>query len=778
MMKPTSFLNKNLQPTLLAAGLVWAALPASAQLIFNGDNTVSFVQETWADGFLVGFGESQNGVLTIDGSAITSANNSRLADSDGTGSNNEVELNIRNFSLLQFSSDGQYSHFGYDGTAFVTVEPDSLLQTRRASLGTLPGASGTITLDGVNSAWNHSSFAVEVGREGYGEVNVLNGGQITLAQTFVIGGQYLSDPTGGTGVLNVSGAGTAINFANSNFSRFVIGSGGTGTVNVTDGAVVNVTGNNDAYDLWVGRRAGGSATLNITSGGVVTANKDLRVASVSSNSSQASIDGVGSELNIGGVAYIGNTALEGTIGTVDVMNGGTLSVAGFFRMGNQVGSTGVINLNGSDSTINLGSSLQVGYQGTAFANVTNGGKITTETFLHVGWSGSGSLSILDGGVVEVGTRPETTFGAFIGREDGGAGLVDVAGAGSQLLATHSLFLGADTAGEATGATGTLSVRSQGAVAASTSLFVRGESAVLLDNGSIAVGAGSFFRDSSSLTGEGLLDGDLSIGADVFMQGSGTGITVSGALSGAGAVENFTLGGIDSVASAGILTLNNVSFSSGATVTITIDDLGAQDLISFDGQTGFGGTSLVVSFGEVNPASVPSFVLFSANDGGQPTLAFASVTTPDGWTFEDGILINDNPVAASGFADWAAGFGLSGDDAATGADPDGDGFTNLQEYAFGTNPMEASNALVTVESDGTQVVLTWNRSTDPGVTYGISKSTDLIAWEVIPGAVEAATLVLEQPTLDGYERVTWSTEISQESRAFYRVEATIDPALLP
>ena len=779
-MTTVSASSKSLQPALLAAGLLLSALPASAQLIFNGENTVSFVQETWAEGFLVGFGENQDGILNIDGSAVTSANNSRLADSDGTSSNNQTELHIRNFSLLEFSSDGAYSHFGYDGTALVTVEPESLLRTRRASVGTLLGSSGTVTLDGPNSVWNHSSFAVEIGRSGSGEVNVLNGGQISLAQNFVLGGQWTADlaQTGGTGVLNVSGPDTAINFANSNFARFVIGSGGTGIANVTDGAVVNVTGNNDAYDLWVGRREGGSGTLNINSGGVVTANKDLRVASVDSNSSVVTVDGVGSQLNIGNVAFIGNTSLEGTIGTVEVTDGGAVSINGFVRVGNQGGSTGVVNVNGVGSAMNLGSSFQVGYQGTGFASVTNGGKITAETFLHVGWTGNGSLSILDGGVVEVGTRPETTFGTFIGREDGGTGLVDIAGVNSQLMATHSVFLGAGTDLEATGGTGTLIVRDNGAAAVGGSLVARGESAVLLNNGSITVGDGSFFQDGSSLTGEGSLIGDLSIEGESFTFGTGAGILVSGSLSGNGTVENFTLGGINSVAGVGALTLRDVAFSPGAIVDIVIDDLGAENLIVFDEQTTFSGNYLVVSFGDIDPSSVVSFTLFSSAEGEGSPLDFASVTIPVGWTFEDGVLVNDNPVAASGFADWAASFDLLDDDAAPGADPDGDGFTNLQEYAFGTNPAEATPSLAETTVDGTQIVLTWNRSTEAGITYVISRSVDLVTWDPIAGAAAEATLVSEQPNLDGYERVTWSTEIGQASRAFYRVEADVDPELLP
>ncbi len=770
-----------LKPAVVAASFLVTVLPASAQEIFNGDNTLSFEEQTWEDGFLIAFGEDQDGRLDLISSAINSQASARLADSDESGTTNTAELNLLDFTLLEFASDGTFTHFGYDGEATVNIEGESLLRTRRAVLGTLPGASGTVNIVGSGNEWNHSSWPVEVGRAGTGEINVLDGGQISLAQSFVIGGMMFGDieEAGGTGMLNVSGSETEINFFNSDFARLAIGSGGTGAMTVSEGATVNVTGENDAYDLWVGRRSGGEGTLDVNSGGVINADGVFRVASVSSNSSTATIEGDGSELNVEKWAFVGNTDMEGTVGTLNVTNGGAASIANSLRVGNQEGATGVVNVDGGNSAIDLGTFLQLGLDGTGTANVTGGARINVESFLHVGQNGNGTLNILDGGQVEVAFRPETTFGAFIGREEGAIGTVDIAGSDSRLIATHSLFLGSDPDGEATGGTGTLIVRDNGTVTAGSTLHVRGNSSILLNGASIDVDSGSFFQDDSSLAGEGDFNSDLNIESEVAIQGSGAGIAVSGALSGNGTVENVTLGGINSVASAGPLHLNNVSFSEAANLELVLDDVEAADLIFFDEQTGFTGSSLVVSFDEIDPNGEDSFALFNFTGSGEPDFDFTSVTTPEGWFFEDGWLIREDAPPGETFEDWAASHGLSGDDAATDADPDGDGFTNVQEFAFGTNPTEPDGSLAQVGGDTTTLTLRWNRSEEPGIVYVIEKSDALADWSPVE---DATPVVMDDPDAtppEGYERVEWSVDISDEGpRAFFRVTAEIDPSLLP
>lgn len=92
-----------------------------------------------------------------------------------------------------------------------------------------------------------------------------------------------------------------------------------------------------------------------------------------------------------------------------------------------------------------------------------------------------------------------------------------------------------------------------------------------------------------------------------------------------------------------------------------------------------------------------------------------------WTFDEttGTLISSE---APGFASWITGFGLDAADQDPTDDPDGDGATNLVEYALaGRNPAVADGAAGSF-TDG---LLSFAKRTDAtGITYSIQVSDDL------------------------------------------------------
>ena len=63
--------------------------------------------------------------------------------------------------------------------------------------------------------------------------------------------------------------------------------------------------------------------------------------------------------------------------------------------------------------------------------------------------------------------------------------------------------------------------------------------------------------------------------------------------------------------------------------------------------------------------------------------------------------------------WERFYGLDEKRTNAGEDPDGDGWTNLQEYNAGTNPVVADNPLVSVATSGRWVADTWIASTAGG-----------------------------------------------------------------
>jgi hypothetical protein len=74
--------------------------------------------------------------------------------------------------------------------------------------------------------------------------------------------------------------------------------------------------------------------------------------------------------------------------------------------------------------------------------------------------------------------------------------------------------------------------------------------------------------------------------------------------------------------------------------------------------------------------------------------------------------------------WWALFGIGEGNRVASLDPDGDGFTNLQEYALGTNPMDSSSTfnVKTIGRNGNSITITW--SSVSGKKYQLQATTRL------------------------------------------------------
>jgi len=113
-------------------------------------------------------------------------------------------------------------------------------------------------------------------------------------------------------------------------------------------------------------------------------------------------------------------------------------------------------------------------------------------------------------------------------------------------------------------------------------------------------------------------------------------------------------------------------------------------------------------------------------------------------FIDNIVVSGRSSPASAYDRWVSGNALVGDDAAMGADPDGDGVGNLGEYAMGGNPANAADVghvpeFQPLEAGGTNyfeyVYAKRNDAAVRGLGYLLQLSTNLVSGVWTNGNVE-------------------------------------------
>ena len=582
-------------------------------------------------------------------------------------------------------------------------------------IGYYAGSKGTATVDGTGSTWTNSG-GLDVGYSGGGTLNITNGGAVLVAGT-----TYVGFDVGSTGTINFGANGGTLTTASLAASPAQLT--GTGTVNarglVSDIDLMfdsthglrqsltfsglsdqNVTVNLDMTGgsstngaLGAGWKGTGSLTVR---NGIVAASTYGYIGYYSGSKGMATVDGIGSTWTNSNNLYAGYSGS----GMLAITNGGSITSLSNCYIGCNSNSTGVVTVNGSGSKGTAGSQVFVGYAGNGTLSIVNGGTVVSNAYnnslfssigyysgstgavmvdgagskwtinlanLTIGDSGSGTLSITNGGAVS------NSFGA-IGYYSGSTGAVTVSGTGSTWT-NSQIDVGL-------GGTGTLNITNGGTVVSDFSseigfvntgvATVNGANSTWTTFGGLSVGSpgtatlsisggGAVTAMDVSINSTSLLAIDVGRGSSLVVSVSGSAGTISNSgtvriLAGAGVAAGNTYSPISAAAWTGSgayqalggtwnSTNHQFTVSSAATGTsgspVTIDLASQQRML-------IGDTSTSWTVGESFLATTSSTMLTStasAISGGTLTSLSASLGT--GQTVLSGWNLSASSAYAAG-----------------------------------------------------------------------------------------------------------------------------------
>lgn len=756
-----------------AASSLGAASSAPGNLVLGGGGTLNYT----------GAATTINRGLTLTGSAtLEIANNLGLSGSvlrtvatDGewiktgagtltlSGTENRLgALRTRAGSVVFDGSAGPQNNLSsalaINNGSSVTLGNNTKFATGDVTVGENSG-SNSLTLTG--NATLETQNRVLLGDNTSTGTLILSGtSQIIQSGGWISVGQ---NGTGGTGIMTVRDSAKYIH-VDSDFN--VTDNGGTiGTVNLQDNGTI------DANNVFWGKGPNTNATVNI-SGGTFIANGFVRVADNGSSVANVNITG-------GTVKLIGNDTYIGQDGDATwTQSNGTVTVDGYVVVGRLVNSDSQLNISGGTFTqTKMGRPIIVAEEGKATVNVSN----------------TGVLSNL-GGRIDIATRDNDT--AIINITAGGT------------LAARGI-----SAEPHAGVTSTLTLDNAKIVANpySFSNFMYGIGTATIAAGGVTIDSnGQSVAITQSFGGTGNLTkiGTGAIALDGINTFTGTTTVAAGALGGTGILDGpLTVNSGATLApghSVGTLSTGNTILSAGSTYAYELDG-GAADTLVVDGNLTITGSTLAIT--QINSALGGVYTVASYT--GTRTGNFASVTLngsplPAGWSVNYGTGTNSEitlTVPASPFQNWIDTFGsIATEDRGEADDPDGDGVSNIEEFALNGTPDSGANTglravllqdttapagreltLVVAVRDGAAFAAGPNgtqvASVD-GVTYSIQGSLDMAfpnSAVVKVGAASDTAAAAGLPSLAGtaWEYHTFRLTASEglPNKGFLRVKVT-------
>ncbi len=621
---------------------------------------------TWTSSGELTVAHFGTGTLTITGGGVV-ANTNGYVGRDG-GSQGTVSVGGGTGSST-WTNSGELT-VGNTGTGTLSIIGGGVVANTNGYVGRNAGFQGTVMIGGGtgSSTWTNSSDLL-VGFSGDGTLNITGGGTVNNVNgqigsgnnsqgTVTVGGgtgsstwnnsSELTVGNSGTGTLTITGGGTVTN----SIGRVGLNTGSQGAVTVGGGTGSSTWTNSST--LHVGNS--GTGTLTITGGGTVN---NVIGEIGSGNNSQGTVTVGGGTGNStwtnSSELYVGSSGA----GTLNITGGGTVTNS-FGRVGHNAGSQGAVTVGGGtgSSTWNSSNALHVGNSGTGTLTITGGGTVTNTTGgvlgtlasghgtvtvgggtgsstwnnsggLNVGYFGTGTLNIIGGGTVI------NTFGANIGLATGSHGTVSVGGGtGSSTWNTSSgLLVGYS-------GTGTLTIAGGGTVTSAQSAI----GTFTGSQGTVSVGGGTG-------TATWTITGDLYIGGYISAAGGTGALTV-------------TDGGVVTVnGSSKLWSGGSVAVSDGTVDLGTPEFLGGTlnfnaGLLAYTGDLQVGAAGLIAKDSGTGTATLSA----STTLGADRQLAVRGTTTIDSFrtlTLTGGTLNTDSLVNNGTLAFNSGTLGITG-----------------------------------------------------------------------------------------------------------------------
>ena len=519
--------------------------------------------------------------------------------------------------------------------------------------GVLANGAGAATTGLAVSGTTSTGFAELAGTNTFTGGSTLTAGYVAISNAAAFGGSGNTVNFNGSTIMT-SAAKTLVNTSYYNTGAdFTVGAGTIGSTTYSSKITL---ADSAAVDLKAYSAATRTITLYSGNANVTTGNAQLgfQTASIGNSPGAGTLrfaGGATTSTTTPGIVSFEGVVTFGSGVSLNIGNNAATVFSGDNRLsGNpnvSVENNGVLNLSNGSGT----SSSQ------AIGALYGGGKVLNNS------NHAGTATLTIGGATTAGLFQGTIQDSGFGNTSGKVALIVNK---SSALATQTL------SGPSNSYTGTTTVTS----------------GILLVTGAHSGGGAYTVASGATLAGTGTIGSAINVSGTLSPGVSGVGTFTTGAVT----FSNGSTLAIDintTNANADLLVVNGGVSTGGSTVNLALTDLGANVALPIGtklvlvSHSGSWSTTDVLSYGG-SPVADGSTITLGNNTF---TVAYADTTYG---TASLTLTVNPNSTP---YQSWIDGYATQLPNAADrlpDADPDGDGLTNLQEFAFDGNPAEVAS----------------------------------------------------------------------------------------